>query len=96
MKKTITLLEKQHDVLADVIRWLDENKFSNTDIRSKVDVVLNHSDYYEIKATQEDADFINSENKKELKDFRKSKNSSLEGFDLIDHLERRQLLEEQF
>ena len=96
MKKTITLLEKQHDVLVDVIRWLDENKFSDTDIRSKVDVVINHSDYYEIKATQEDSDFINSENKKELKDFRKSKNSSLEGFDLIDHLERRQLLEEEF
>ena len=64
MKKTITLLEKQHDVLTDVIRWLDENKFSNTDIRSKVDVVLNHSDYYEIKATQEDQEFIISEDKK--------------------------------
>ena len=71
MKKTITLLKKQHDVLADVIRWLDENKFSDTDIRSKVDVVINHSDYYEIKTTQEDADFINSENKKELREFRK-------------------------
>tara|TARA_R100001163_G_scaffold37115_1_gene28375 strand:- start:1696 stop:1917 length:222 start_codon:yes stop_codon:yes gene_type:complete len=71
MKKTITLLEKQHDVLVDVIRWLDENKFSDTDIRSKVDLVINHSDYYEIKATQEDADFINSENKKELREFRK-------------------------
>ena len=58
MKKTITLLQKQHDVLADVIVWLDENKFSNTDIRSKVDVVLNHSDFYEIKATQEDEEFI--------------------------------------
>ena len=71
MKKTITLLEKQHDVLVDVIRWLDENKFSDTDIRSKVDLVINHSDYYEIKATQEDADFINSENKKEIREFRK-------------------------
>jgi hypothetical protein len=71
MKKTITLLKKQHDVLVDVIRWLDENKFSDTDIRSKVDLVINHSDYYEIKATQEDADFINSENKIELREFRK-------------------------
>jgi len=71
MKKTITLLKKQHNVLVDVIRWLDENKFSDTDIRSKVDLVINHSDYYEIKATQEDADFINSENKKELREFRK-------------------------
>ena len=64
MKKTITLLQKQHDVLADVIVWLDENKFSNTDIRSKVDVVLNHSDFYEIKATQEDEEFIKGEDKK--------------------------------
>ena len=64
MKKTITLLQKQHDVLTDVIRWLDENKFSNTDIRSKVDVVLNHSDFYEIKSTQEDQEFIISEDKK--------------------------------
>ena len=64
MKKTITLLQKQHDVLTDVIRWLDENKFSNTDIRSKVDVVINHSDFYGIKATQEDADFIKAEDKK--------------------------------
>ena len=64
MKKTLTLLQKQHDVLADVIRWLDENKFSNTDIRSKVDVVLNHSDFYEIKSTQEDQEFIVSEDKK--------------------------------
>ena len=63
MKKTITLLQKQHDVLTDVIRWLDENKFSNTDIRSKVDVVLNHSDFYEIKSTQEDLEFIISEYK---------------------------------
>ena len=64
MKKTIKLLQKQHDVLADVIVWLDENKFSNTDIRSKVDVVLNHSDFYEIKATQEDEEFIKAEDKK--------------------------------
>ena len=64
MKKTIKLLQKQHDVLADVIVWLDENKFSNTDIRSKVDVVLNHSDFYEIKSTQEDQEFIISEDKK--------------------------------
>jgi len=64
MKKTLTLLQKQHDVLSDVIRWLDENKFSNTDIRSKVDVVLNHSDFYEIKSTQEDQEFIISEDKK--------------------------------
>jgi len=41
MKNTIELLKKQHDVLVDVIVWLDQNKKSNTKIRSKVDVILN-------------------------------------------------------
>ena len=41
MKKTIELLKKQHDVLVDVIVWMDQNKKSNTEIRSKVDVILN-------------------------------------------------------
>ena len=40
---TIKLLRKQDDVLVDVIQWLDEKNFSNTEIRSKVDVILNHS-----------------------------------------------------
>ena len=40
---TIKLLRKQNDVLVDVIQWLDEKNFSNTEIRSKVDVILNHS-----------------------------------------------------
>ena len=40
---TIKLLKKQDDVLIDVIQWLDEKNFSNTEIRSKVDVILNHS-----------------------------------------------------
>ena len=43
MKNTIELVEEQHRVLVDVIHWLDSNKFSNTEIRSKVDVILNHS-----------------------------------------------------
>ena len=42
MQNTIELLKKQHDVLVDVIVWLDQNKKSNTEIRSKVDVILNH------------------------------------------------------
>ena len=42
MKKTIELLKKQHDVLVDVIVWMDQNKKSNTEIRSKVDIILNH------------------------------------------------------
>ena len=41
---TIKLVNKQRDVLIDVIRWLDEKNFSNSEIRSKVDVILNHSD----------------------------------------------------
>ena len=43
IKDTIKLLRKQDDVLVDVIQWLDEKNFSNTEIRSKVDVILNHS-----------------------------------------------------
>ena len=43
MKKTIERIKKQDDVLIDVIQWLDEKNFSNTEIRSKVDVILNHS-----------------------------------------------------
>ena len=43
MKETIKLVNKQHDVLVDVIQWLDEKNFSNTEIRSKVDHILNHS-----------------------------------------------------
>ena len=40
---TIKLVNKQRDVLVDVIQWLDEKNFSNTEIRSKVDHILNHS-----------------------------------------------------
>jgi hypothetical protein len=43
MKETIKLVKKQRDVLVDVIQWLDEKNFSNTEIRSKVDHILNHS-----------------------------------------------------
>ncbi len=40
---TIKLVNKQRNVLVDVIQWLDEKNFSNSEIRSKVDVILNHS-----------------------------------------------------
>ena len=43
MENTIELLKKQHEVLVDVIVWMDQNKKSNTEIRSKVDIILNHS-----------------------------------------------------
>jgi len=42
MKDTIKLLEKQHNVLVDVIQYLDSTKQSNTEIRSQVDTILNH------------------------------------------------------
>ena len=41
MKNTIELLKKQHDVLVDVIQYLDSTKQSNTKIRSQVDTILN-------------------------------------------------------
>ena len=44
MKDTIKLLKKQHDVLVDVIQYLDSTKQSNTEIRANVDNLLNHSD----------------------------------------------------
>ncbi len=41
MENTIKLLQKQHDVLVDVIQYLDSTKQSNTLIRSQVDTILN-------------------------------------------------------
>jgi len=43
MKHTIELITLMHDTLTDVIKFLDDNKYSNTKIREKVDMVLNHS-----------------------------------------------------
>ena len=42
MIKTIERINKQNNVLVDVIQWLDEKNFSNSEIRSQVDSVLNH------------------------------------------------------
>ena len=42
-EKAEETIAEQFSVLVDVIHWLDSNKFSNTEIRSKVDVILNHS-----------------------------------------------------
>ena len=41
MDNTIELLRKQHWTLVEVIQWLDSNGHSNTEIRSKVDTMLN-------------------------------------------------------
>ena len=42
MKATIKLISRYEATLVDVIRWLDENKHSNTYIRDTVDRMLNH------------------------------------------------------
>ena len=41
MKATIKLIQKQHDVLVEVLQYLDSTKQSNTLIRSQVDTVVN-------------------------------------------------------
>ena len=41
MQNTTKLLQKQHDVLVDVLQYLDSTKQSNTLIRSQVDTVVN-------------------------------------------------------
>ena len=43
MKNTIKLLEKQHDVLVQVIQFLDSHRHSDTPVREAVDTILNHS-----------------------------------------------------
>ena len=44
MKNTIKLLEEQHNVLVQVIQFLDSNRHSDTPVREAVDKILNHSD----------------------------------------------------
>ena len=41
MDNTIELLRKQHWTLVEVIQWMDSNGHSDTEIRSKVDTMLN-------------------------------------------------------
>ena len=41
MENTIEILKKQHDVLVDVLQYLDSTKQSNTLIRSQGDTILN-------------------------------------------------------
>ena len=44
MKKTIELIKIQQETLQDVIQYLDRISHSDTQIRHKVDVTLNHLD----------------------------------------------------
>ena len=41
MENTIELLKKQHDVLVDVLQYLDSTKQSTTLLRSQVATILN-------------------------------------------------------
>ena len=41
MEDTIKLISKYDWTLVEVIQWLDSNGHSNTEIRSKVDTMLN-------------------------------------------------------
>ena len=43
LKNTLELIKLMHETLTDVIQFLDDNKYSNTKIREKVDMILNHS-----------------------------------------------------
>ena len=53
MKATIKLLSKQHDVLVKVIQWMDENKYSNYEIRENIDSILNHEKKLEEESNME-------------------------------------------
>ena len=44
MEKTIELIKIQRETLQDVIQYLDQISHSDTHIRHKVDVTLNHLD----------------------------------------------------
>jgi len=41
MDDTIKLIRKYNSTLVDVIQWMDSNGHSDTEIRSKVDTMLN-------------------------------------------------------
>jgi hypothetical protein len=41
MDDTIQLISKYNSTLVDVIQWMDSNGHSDTEIRSKVDTMLN-------------------------------------------------------
>ncbi len=53
MKKTIELLKKQHDVLVDVLQYLDSTKQSNTLIRSQVDTIVNFEKFLKEESDKE-------------------------------------------
>ncbi len=52
-KEMKMLIDQQHSVLVDVIQYLDQISHSDTHIRHKVDVVLNHFTHVNEKSTEE-------------------------------------------
>jgi hypothetical protein len=53
MKYTRELLDQQHSTLVAVIQYLDQINHSDTHIRHKVDVVLNHNTFVNKKSEEE-------------------------------------------
>ena len=53
MKATIELLETYHNALVDTIQYLDRINHSDTHLRHKVDVALNHSEFLTRKSNEE-------------------------------------------
>ncbi len=53
MKKTIELIKIQQETLQDVIQYLDRISHSDTHIRHKVDVTLNHLDKLKEQSQEE-------------------------------------------
>ena len=53
MKYTRELLDQQHSTLVAVINYLDQISHSDTDIRHKVDVILNHNEFVNKKSEEE-------------------------------------------
>ena len=53
MEKTIELIQIQQETLQDVIQYLDRINHSDTHIRHKVDVTLNHLDKLKEQSQEE-------------------------------------------
>ena len=53
MKYTRQLISAQSSVLSAVIQYLDQISHSDTHIRHKVDVILNHNDFVDNKSKEE-------------------------------------------
>ena len=59
MKATIELIKIQQETLQDVIQYLDRISHSDTHLRHKVDVALNHSEFLTRKSNEEIKEYEN-------------------------------------